>query len=149
MRNKNSSEKIINDLQLEIILEGSYFDGNLNFGAVAVDFNNNVYMLDITDTTGYKGENVAGIKDTEYLLTCKFESDIDEIKNVFGDCVEAYDFNYDTCDFKSSKISARTNLAFDCEPESLEHNLNRVVSITLVSHSIENVKIPVVLDESM
>ena len=123
----------LNKLQLEILLCGKGFDGNLNFGAVVLEHNGKKYPLDITDSTGYKGEDIAGLGALEYLVVCKFESDYNEVKEMFSNFSEDYSFELTTDILKSKETSGVINLHLPDEDKLSNINIGRVSNMVITS----------------
>lgn len=112
----------LRSLRMIIKMKDSEFDGNLNFGVVELSLDGKKYPLDIVETVGYDDKN-------QCVLMCRFEDDIELLKETFSS--EMFDYSYDFNSISATEaFSAETNLEIDCE-SGVEKNLERIISMEL------------------
>lgn len=137
--NQESNESLHKNLFLETILIGNDFNGLLNFGAVEVESAGKKYILDALDTEG----NPFNLDGKEaYRLKTTF-SNYEDTKDTFE---ESYDFSLSLKELLAGNPTAITNLYSESlnsdEENSVEKNVNRVISMTLCD-AVTGIKIPV------
>ena len=151
-------KNLLSKLVLEIVLDGSEFDGCLNFGAVEMKYNDQEFTFDVTDTVGYLGETLSVPKPNEYLLVCRFNTDLEDLEDygtpehysqsIMLPTLESAQPDSQDKEHVKNIVSGITNLLLqdeDCREASVK-NLERVKSINLIHVDLDNVAIPISQD---